>query len=125
MLGIDHRFALSKPAFVSAFSKKSFSKVNSPILACSTVTSTLGVDVASPKPVLPLRNLVGMHIEVLRKLGKGLVTLQCSQCHLRFKSRGVVPAWTSAHLLSSFRHFRRLGNRTSTYPVVRISETGS
>jgi hypothetical protein len=37
----------------------------------------------------------------------------------------VVPTRTSAHLLSSFRHFRRLGNRTSTYPVVRISETSS
>jgi hypothetical protein len=49
VLGIDHLFALSKPAFVSAFSKKSFSKVNSPILACSTVISTLGVAVALPK----------------------------------------------------------------------------
>src|ERR1019366_834493 len=57
MFGIDHRFALSNPAFVSAFSKKSFSSVNSPILACSTVTSTLeaaGSSLASPKtPAAP------------------------------------------------------------------------
>ena len=30
---IDHRFALSKPAFASAPSKKSFSRASSPILA--------------------------------------------------------------------------------------------
>src|ERR1035437_8251627 len=77
------------------------------------------------KPVLPLRNLVRMHIEVLRKLGKGFFALQSGQCHLGFKGRCVVPTWSSAHLLSSFRHFRRLGNRTSTYPAVRICETGS
>src|ERR1700704_6095616 len=39
---VDHRFALSKPALVSAPSKKSFSSVNSPILACSDFTSTAG-----------------------------------------------------------------------------------
>src|SRR6202163_2665270 len=40
---IDHRFALSHPALVSAPSKKSFSSVSSPILACSDFTSTAGV----------------------------------------------------------------------------------
>jgi hypothetical protein len=38
--GLDHRFALSKPALPSAPSKKSFSSVSSPILACSDFTST-------------------------------------------------------------------------------------
>jgi hypothetical protein len=33
VLGVDHRFALSSPALVSAPSKKSFSSVNWPILA--------------------------------------------------------------------------------------------
>ena len=37
---VDHRFALSKPALVSAPSKKSFSSANSPILACSAFKST-------------------------------------------------------------------------------------
>jgi len=42
MVAVDHRFALSKPAFVSAPSKKSFASVNSPILACNALTSTGG-----------------------------------------------------------------------------------
>src|ERR1700731_1641336 len=40
---INHRFALSHPALVSAPSKNSFSSVSSPILACSDFTSTAGV----------------------------------------------------------------------------------
>ena len=43
---VDHRFALNSPALVSAPSKKSFSSVSSPILACSDFTSTLGCVVA-------------------------------------------------------------------------------
>src|SRR5882672_4126971 len=43
VLTVDHRFALSNPALVSAPSKKSFSSVSSPILACSDFTSTAGV----------------------------------------------------------------------------------
>src|SRR4051794_25853372 len=52
MLTVDHRFALSNPALVSAPSKKSFSSVSSPILACSDFTSTAGVIGA----VLPVPN---------------------------------------------------------------------
>src|SRR5881396_1431746 len=47
---VDHRFALSNPALVSAPSKKSFSSVSSPILACSDFTSTAGVAGALPPP---------------------------------------------------------------------------
>src|SRR5499427_8008095 len=39
---VNHRFALSNPALLSAPSKKSFSSVSSPILACSAFTSTTG-----------------------------------------------------------------------------------
>src|SRR5215469_9248807 len=39
---VDHRFAPSSPALLSAPSKKSFSSVSSPILACSNFTSTTG-----------------------------------------------------------------------------------
>src|ERR1700675_3263365 len=46
VLTVDHRFALSNPALVSAPSKKSFSSVSSPILACSDFTSTAGAAVA-------------------------------------------------------------------------------
>src|SRR5471032_3554204 len=42
VLTVDHRFALSNPALVSAPSKKSFSSVSSPILACSDFTSIAG-----------------------------------------------------------------------------------
>src|SRR5437867_8034297 len=48
--GLDHRFALSKPALPSAPSKKSFSSVSSPILACSDFTSTAGCAAALPPP---------------------------------------------------------------------------
>src|SRR5207344_2013656 len=51
MFTVDHRFALSNPALVSAPSKKSFSSVSSPILACSDFTSTAGVaGVPPPDP---------------------------------------------------------------------------
>jgi hypothetical protein len=43
MAAVNHRFALSNPALVSAPSKKSFSRVSSPILARSVLTSMLGV----------------------------------------------------------------------------------
>src|SRR5881394_4462746 len=52
VLTVDHRFALSNPALVSAPSKKSFSSVSSPILACSDFTSTAG----ATGPVLPAPN---------------------------------------------------------------------
>src|SRR5271155_5101618 len=39
---VDHRLALSRPALLSAPSKKSFSQVRAPILACSVFTSPEG-----------------------------------------------------------------------------------
>src|SRR6185503_18830330 len=51
VLTVDHRFALSNPALVSAPSKKSFSSVSSPIFACSNFTSTAGaVGALLPEP---------------------------------------------------------------------------
>src|ERR1700694_4459179 len=53
VLTVDHRFALSNPALVSAPSKKSFSSVSSPILAWSDFTSTAGAAgdmLPDPKP---------------------------------------------------------------------------
>src|SRR3954462_3187895 len=43
MGAVDHRFALSRPALLSAPDKKSLGRVNSPILACNVFTSTVGV----------------------------------------------------------------------------------
>src|SRR4029077_7663244 len=50
VLTVDHRFALSNPALVSATSKKSFSSVSSPILACSDFTSIAGATAALLPP---------------------------------------------------------------------------
>src|SRR5215470_4933740 len=44
MTAVDHRLALGNPALPSAVSKKSFSSVSSPILACSALMSTGGAD---------------------------------------------------------------------------------
>ena len=80
VLTVDHRFALSNPALVSAPSKKSFSSVSSPILACSDFTSTAGCGrpaaaawtehIGSPafELRLPRCDLVGMNVELLGKL---------------------------------------------------------
>src|SRR6478672_4016829 len=50
VLTVDHRFALSNPALVSAPSKKSFSSVSSPILAWSDFTSTAAGAAPLPPP---------------------------------------------------------------------------
>src|SRR5208282_3840455 len=50
VLTVDHRFALSNPALVSAPSKKSFSSVSSPIFACRDFTSTAGCAAPLPRP---------------------------------------------------------------------------
>src|SRR5262245_24813715 len=50
VVAVNHRFALSNPALVSAPSKKSFSSVSSPILACSVLTSISGVEDLAPEP---------------------------------------------------------------------------
>src|SRR5229473_722130 len=57
VLRVDHRFALSMPALVSAPSKKSFSSASCPILACSTFTSTGGSSLArGPSKTSPARS---------------------------------------------------------------------
>src|SRR5262245_43165854 len=105
---VDHRFALSKPALVSAPSKKSFSSVSSPILACSDFTSTAGsapLPPPGPKtlaaPPLKLRlprcDLVRVHVELLGKLRDGPIALDGRKRNLRLEGRCVVPAGSSRH----------------------------
>ena len=43
VLAVDQRFALNSPTLVSALSKKSFSNVNCPILACRAFRSISGL----------------------------------------------------------------------------------
>ena len=111
VLTVDHRFALSNPALVSAPSKKSFSSVSSPILACSDFTSTAGCaavaaagteHIGSPalKLRLPRCDLIGMDVELLRKLSQRPIALDGGKRHLRLECRCVVPARSSLHGLS-------------------------
>jgi hypothetical protein len=49
---------------------------------------------------LPRRDLIGMNIELLRKLRDGSIALDRGKRHLGFESRCVVPAGPSRHDLS-------------------------
>src|SRR4051794_13468210 len=49
---------------------------------------------------LPGRDLVGMDIELLGQFSQRLLALHGGQSHLRFESRRVVPAGSSAHRFS-------------------------
>ena len=49
------------------------------------------------KLLLPLRNLVRMHIELLRQFGQRLVALQGSDRHLGLEFRRVIPPLPSLH----------------------------
>jgi hypothetical protein len=53
VLTVNHRFALSNPALVSAPAKKSFVSVNSPIFAWSSFTSTGDGASGLPSPKIP------------------------------------------------------------------------
>src|SRR5215207_11375479 len=50
---VDHRFALSRPALLSAPDKKSLVSVSSPILACNVFTSTAGAADGGSEPNTP------------------------------------------------------------------------
>src|SRR6478672_4538913 len=47
---VDHRLALGWPALPSAADKKSFSRLSSPIFACSVFRSTAGSDCLPDEP---------------------------------------------------------------------------
>src|SRR5215211_5369571 len=49
---------------------------------------------------LPLGDLVGMHIKLLRQLGQGLLAFKSGQGHFGLESRRVVPAGSLAHRFS-------------------------
>src|SRR5919112_2546433 len=49
---------------------------------------------------LPLGDLVGMHIELLRQLGQGLLAFKSGQGHFGLESRRVVPAGSLAYCFS-------------------------
>ena len=55
---------------------------------------------AIKKLSLPLRNLVDVHVELLRQLGQRLLALESGNGHFRLEGRCVVPACSLSHLLS-------------------------
>jgi len=127
MLAVDHFFPPSNPALPSAPAKKSFSSVNSSILASSVLTSTVGpavsVFASSPKtPVAPLKqlvfplfDLVGVHIELLGQFHQRLLTSDGGERHFCLESRAVVPAVVSSWSLL-FPASKPKSGRNSTYP---------
>src|SRR5882724_1405735 len=70
---VDHRFALSNPALVSAPSKKSFSSVNCPILACNALRSTGGASGATAPPNTPAARSINCRRHSVTWLG-------CTSC---------------------------------------------
>ena len=48
----------------------------------------------------PLRYLIGVNVELLRKLSQCSIALDGSKRHPRLEGRCVVPAWSFAHCLS-------------------------
>ena len=98
VITVDHCFALSNPAMVSARSKKSFSSANWPILACSGARST-GATTRLPAPktsaaprkqlALPVQDLAGVHLVLLARLGHRLVVTQGGQGNLCLERRTV------------------------------------
>src|SRR6202162_496154 len=118
------------PTLLSAPSKKSFSSVNSPIFAWCGGTS-LGFSPEYPgrpsqKLRLPLRDLIGVNVELLRQLGQRLLALQSSQCHFRLECRAVVPARSFRHRLSPDpQPSWPLSGRNSTHRPVQIRRASS
>src|SRR3954454_5212905 len=73
VLTVNHRFALSNPALLSAPSKKSFSSVNCPILACSAFRSTGAASGATAPPNTPAARSINC-------LRHSVTWLGCTSC---------------------------------------------
>ena len=89
VLGIDHRFALSSPALVSAPSKKSFSRVNCADLGVKRLhvdsgRGLIGLGFAAKTPAAPSRSWLfhcviwsgDAYVKLLGQLGKCLFSLE-------------------------------------------------
>jgi len=109
---VDHRFALNRPALLSAPDKKSFFSLSFSILACSAFKPTAGAlsaPHASPPdtPAAPSRNWAfqvaiwfGCTSNRCANSASVLSPLIAGQCHLRLEGRRVVPSCSSRHLRS-------------------------
>lgn len=73
----------------------------------------------------PLRDLVGVDIELLRQIGQRLLAHDGRQRDLRLESRAVVPAHTSRHIRSCSRQSCRVQAENPPIPAVQISRARS
>jgi hypothetical protein len=107
---VNHRFALSNPALLSALSKKSVSSQFSDLgvqrlhihdrLCGFPAGGTENIGRAVFELRFPRCDLVGMNVELLRKLRKRPIAFDGRNRHFRFESRCVIPARSSLHGLS-------------------------
>src|SRR5215471_16966804 len=137
VFAVDHRFALSTPALLSAPSKKSFSNVSSPILACSDFTSTTGsTDLPPPGPKTSVAPFSSCDFQIVIWFG---CTSNCSASCASVRSPLIAAIATFALKAGVwFRRGRRfmvspdsqapacpLSGRNSTYRPVQNSEATS
>jgi len=131
MGAVNHRFALSTPALVSAISKKSLSNVNSPILACRVLTATGSWADSLPSKEgsrsfqdqgLPLGDLIWVYIKPLGQCCHRLFAFDRRQGLFRVEGWCVFSTRPSVHgtRLSKLVSSCQLSRRVSTYPVVQI-----
>src|SRR5476651_1678874 len=137
MLTVNHRFALSMPALLSAPAKKSFSSASSPILACSTFKSTAGRAsvLAAPEPNTPAAPSRSCAFQLVIWFG---CTSNC--CARSASVFSPLMAASATFALKTGVWFRRVrfvmlypdprrssppSGRKSTYPPVQISQDTS
>jgi hypothetical protein len=131
MCGINHRFGLSKPALMSAPSKKSFSRANCPILACSVLRSGVS-DGASSSPQTRPRarassccfhsvTLCRVDAELLGQFGERLVAVDGGHGHLRLEGRSMSPS-RSFHGLAPLVLHHLVALREARLPLSTLSE---
>src|SRR5512135_310883 len=101
VVAVDHRFALSMPALLSAPAKKSFSKASCPILACSSFRSTAGAATESPPNTLAARSSSWCF--------QSLIWLGCTSCNFASSASVFSPlmASTATLALNTGEWFRR------------------
>ena len=130
MGSVDHRFALSNPALMSAPSKKSFSSASCPILAWRTLRSGVS-DVGFVPPNTSAARAsnccfhsviwVGWTLKLLGQLGQRLVAFDRRQGHLRLEG-GPVIASRSLHRLAPLVRHLLVAFGEARLPLSTLSE---
>src|SRR5271154_5903307 len=133
MRAVDHRFALSRPALLSAPDKKSFSSANSPILACSSFKSTAGAG-SAPKtapPNKPAAPSVSRAFQSVIWFGctsyccassaSVFSPLRAATATFALKAGLCVRRARLAMLAPDARHYRRF---QADFPLIELSELG-